>query len=404
MKFNTLGQALHVQTSQQSKPTLGKKFLDLGTEYLLEFPKKDNQIVVSGIAGHQASYDALGISFVRILDSQMYENPETGVITDISGLTKYSIFSNYFYKAQEAQEIAEANEKAKKISENSGNPIDGIALAKALDEIDLAYNGKKAENGLARVAPSKQRLLSYGVDFRIFTECVLIPLDSQLKPLYDKAKGFEIQLSARKQRQLQAMIDNPQYNDVSDPDGFLEVKFSYTGTDIKEAGRKDYQAVEVAHRKIDLTRDENGLYTDPNTKIIGGILAGTSHDSDIIFNRSGTVKYANTIEEFNAAFRKFCVKDAALTIGYINYEDEKMKRDAKELLTLDCAFKAGSKQYNKLLDIVEENKEEAEEEDFVLALGSKALAGATSVGQAVAALDANSELEALVGDELSDLA
>lgn len=404
IKIKSTRSAEKVIASQKNKQSLGKNNLELGKEYILLFPKKDNEVVVSGIVGRSCNFEELGISFGRLTDDQMEYNEETGRIKDNSGMLRWAALSSILYRAAKAQDIEKKKEEARLLSEKTGTPIDENALAQAIEKVNVAYDGKPRQGDEAAVAPTKQRLISSKVDFNVFTEAVLIPLDKHLKPEFDKALSVEVRLSNTKIKQLNAILDDPNYNDESDPDGFLEVKFSYKGTDRKEAGKNAYLGVESAVRKCDFSKDGDGNYIDSGIKSIAHLLSDTTHDDELMFSRAGTVSFAKTAADVEAAMRKYLSNNRILPL-YINMEDELTKKHAKDILDLGCVFGQGTKQYNELLAIIEEQEGNiSDNEDETLTGEISKLTEAKSARDIETAVSSNKELEDLVGnDEIADI-
>jgi uncharacterized protein (DUF1778 family) len=403
IKITSTREAVKVQASQRSKQVLGKKVLELGKEYALLFPKKGNEVVVSGIVGRNTNYDALAISFGRIMENQMDINEETGRIKDKSGMDRWAALSSILYKASEAKEIKEKEEEAKSLAEKTGSSIDERALEQAIEKVREAYNGKKKQGDEKEVLPTKQRLVGSRVDFSIFTEALLIPLNKELKPEFEKAVGVEVKLSIAKQRQINAILDNPVYHDVNDPDGFLEIKFSYIGKDTKEAGQNKYQGVEPAVRKVNLEKDADGKYKDTGVESITHLLNDVSHDSELMFNRAGTVSFANTSADVEAAMRKFLANNRMLPL-YIDFEDEMTIRHAKDIIELGCVFKPDTRQYKELLAIVEEQKDAIDKlEDDSITGDIAEVAKSKSTKEVVDKVDSNEELKNMVEDEVEDI-
>lgn len=410
--FTNTKQAQSVQASQRGKKALGSKTLTLGKEYALLLPKKDNVVVCAGIVGRNCNRDDIGISFARIYDNQMEQNPETGRITDNSGLRKWAALSNILYKAAQAKEIAEAEEEAAKLAEKTGSKIDEGALAQRIDQIKIAYEGQLKQGDIPAILPSKQRLISSSVNFSVFTEGVLVPLDKNLKPEFDAAISVEVRLSNKKQKDINDILDNPQYNDMDDPDGFLEVKFSYKGADAKEAGKNPYQGVEAAIRKVNLKKDENGKYIDEGTRSIVEKLNDVSHDPVMIFNRAGTVSFAKTSADAEAGMRKFLSTNRILPT-FIDMEDEQTKNHAQDILDLNCVFGKDTKQYRELQEMAAAVAAERAGNDPAVALkemaddmnaGVRELAQATDTKKIAETLEGNEELKKMVEDEgISDI-
>lgn len=401
IRITSTREAQKVQSSQRSKQSLGKKTLELGREYTLLFPKKNNEIAAAGIVGRTCDFDSVGVGFGRIADSQMEINPETGRIKDNSGMQGWAQLSNLLYKAAMAKEIFDKTEEAKKIAEQTSSPIDEAALAQAIAKVKLAYEGAPRQGEEKAIMPTKQRLVSGQVNFSIFTEAVLIPLDKHLKPEFDKAIAVEVRLSNTKQQELNTILDNPGYHDVNDPDGYLEIKFSFTGTDAKEAGKKSYQGVEESVRKVDLTKVD-GVYVDAGVKSISHLIKDTTNDYDIMFARAGTVSFAQTAADVEAGMRKYLANNRMLPL-YIDMEDEATKRQASNILNLGV-FKDNTKQYAELQAMVEEQKANAEPaEDETITGEVTNVLNAQSTSQVQAAVGSNEELKRMAEDELADI-
>jgi hypothetical protein len=400
IRITNTREAVKVQASQRSKQALGKKVLELGKEYVLLFPKKENEIVVAGIVGRNCDYDALGVSFGRLNDSQMEINEETGRIKDNSGMQRWAVLSNILYKAAMAKEISDKTEEARKIAEQTGDKIDEAGLSQAINKVKLAYEGQARHGDEAAIMPTKQRLVSSRVDFSIFSEAVLIPLDKNLKPEYDKAISVEVRLSNTKQKQLNAILDDPNYNNAEDKDGFLEVKFSYKGANAQEAGKNSYLGAELAVRKVDLTID-NGEYVDSGVKSIAHLLSDTTHDHDIMFSRAGTVSFAQTAADVEAGMRKYLSNNRMLPL-FIDMEDETTKRNASTILELKV-FNSTSKQFEELQAMVEEQKASEQtddnQEDGTMPAEAKDLLAAKTTKEVDAITSKNEELKGMVGNE-----
>lgn len=406
IRITSTREAQRVQSSQRSKQALGKKTLELGKEYVLLFPKKDNEIAAAGIVGRTCDYDALGVSFGRIADSQMDINEETGRIKDNSGMHKWAQLSNILYKAAMNKDIDDKKEEAKKIADQTGGTIDEIALEQAIAKVKLAYEGQPRQGEEQAIMPTKQRLVSSQVNFSIFTEAVLIPLDKEMKPVFDKAIGVEVRLSNTKQQELNTILDSASYHDINDPDGFLEIKFSFTGKDTKEAGKKSYQGVEPSVRKVDMTKVD-GVFVDPGVKSIAHLIKDTTNNYDIMFARAGTVSFAQTAADVEAAMRKYLANNRMLPL-YIDLEDEAVKRNASDLIELGI-FKEGTKQYKELeLMIAEQQSETGAEnpaEDGSMPAEVTELMKAQSTQQAQAAISQSEELKKMVDEnnEIKDI-
>lgn len=391
-----------IVASQRGKKSLGK-ILELGNEYTLLFPKKDNDVVMSGIPGRNACYDDLGIGFVRIPEDMMELQEETNRIIDKSGMNKWGILSSLLYSASKARDIEMSKQEAKKAAEMTGDPIDERALEQTINGIILDYDGAAKTGNSEAVLPKKQRLLSPSVDINLFTEAIIIPLNKDLEPIWDKASAVEVQISPAKLNQLSDIVKSKVYNNFDDPDGFLEVKFSYKGTTKNDAGKNKYAGVEDKVRKVNFQKNDDGTYIDPQVESNRGLFTSISNDSDIIFSRSGVVSFAKTPAELEAAMRKYLSTHRVLP-AYIDLEDEKTKKFAKTLAEFGL-FSEDSKKYKELMAIIEEQEQDTVVEDVIEELdkGVKELSNSKSVSEANQVLTNNPNVAEKVSGGIADI-
>jgi len=394
--ISSLGQAGKYQSAQKSRARFGSKTLTLGKEYELLFRKKAGDVVVSGMAGRQANFDVLNVGFVRLFDDQMGENPETGRITDRSSMRQWSIISNILYKAAERMEIEEFEEEAKKTAARTGMAINKATLEQGIEDIHNHYRFNK-DSGV-KAEDMRKPLLSNGIQFNIVTEVLVVPYnkDNANAPEYNNAKVMEISLSPAKQRQIAEALQNPNYNDMEDEDGFIHMKFSYIGANSKEAGKKEFQPLEKVVRKVNLEKDANGVYVDSGVASISSMIASMAKSAEAIYNSSNAVAYAATTADLDVAMKKYLSNCILLT--YVDFTDDIVKKNA-EMLKEWGIFNPESKQYQELLDVIasagedsveklEEAAKEAIENDVTEALE---IAKAKTVTEAVTAYDNSSQ-------------
>lgn len=404
MKMVNLRQVKRSMSSQKNKQPLNKK-LELGKEYVLLFPKKDNELVAAAIVGRACSYDDLGMSFGRLSDKQMEVNEETGRIKDKSGMQAWANLSSILYKAAQLKEIEEAKEEAQKVADKTGSPVDRTSLSQTIDKINAKYEGIPKQGDTPAQAPTANRLVSSRISYDVATEAVLVPLDKELHPEYDKAVAVEVKLRETKITQLLDNLDNPNYNDKDDPDGFLEVRFSYKGKDKKEAGKNNFVGQEKSVRKINQEKDSNGKYVDPNVESIKGVLSSVTNDYDVMFSRSGAVSFAKTAADVETAMRKFLSTNRLLPL-YIDMEDEMTRKNAKLILDLGCVYNVGSPQYETLKAMIEEDSEEVESTEHEVTADVEKLYEAKTVREFDDLAKGNEELAAMMNgddDEIKDI-
>ena len=388
--------------AQRGLTRFGAKNLQLGTEYTILLPRVGSDIVLAASVGRQCDWESLGFGFAKLPKEMMQINPDTDRITDLSCMVAWGRISSILYKAAKIRDIEDAKEEALKTAQRSGGKVDEVTLSQTIASIEEAYDGRPKKGEQAAVAPTKKRLLSSNVDLAYTTEGIVIPLDRTLKPVWNSAKVMEITLSLAKINQIIDILDNPNYCDVDDDSGFLEIKFAYVGKDTKEAGRNKFLGVEKAIRKVDLSTGENGEYLDADVRSISSLLKSVSHDGDAIGQRSSIANYAKTPADVDAAMRKYLASNRILTT-YIDMEDEATKRSAQDLFEYNV-FNTGSKQYEELKAMLEADEAMSAGDDSITGkLVEAAEAGTARVAKEV--LDSDSALQEMVAgdDEVIDI-
>lgn len=394
--------------AQKNNKSFGQA-VELGKEYSVIFRKKNGFPAVAGITGRNVDRDALGISFVRIPDDKLEQVGTTNSFRDSTISAKWATISNLLYKAAKAKEIADARDDAQKAADMAGVPIDELALSQAIEKIELAYEGRRAVDGVAAIQPTKRRLInSVGskVEINVHSECVVVPLDSNMQPEYDKAVVAGIILRESRLRALSTIAGNPAYNDQNDPNGYMEVRFSCTGTDKKIAMRNPFVGVEKSVRKFNFDKDENGSYVDSHVTAILPKLSSITENAGIMRDRSSSSIWAGTVADLDAAMRKYLAANRVLPL-FLDLNDDSVRRHAKTILDLGCVFREHSKQWEELKAIVDADEASAnaavEQEAAVdNAQGAIEATKSQNVGEVVDAIDKH-QLADVIGDDVDDI-
>lgn len=390
-----------VLSAQKQRMMIGQA-LELGNEYVILFPLRSGSIVVAGLPSRSASFGPKSFARCKLqlgVDFEM--DPETGKLKDISELKAWGRLSNLLYKAAQAKETADKLEEERRRCETAGTEFNEVSANQIIENVNILYNGAPAEEDKEAVYPKRKRILD-SITVQMFTEAVLLPLDKDtLKPLWGKAVGVEIALTPGRIKQLKEILKTPAYSEVADPDGFLEVKFSYKGDKKNIAGQNKYVGVELDHRKVDLTKDEDGNYVGP-IKESQHVLNGTAHDPESIYNRSGTVSMAKPITEITAKLRQYIASNVTL-FEYVDMTDESFRVSARDFYAANI-FNPNTKQYRELEEIVIElNEEEGiEPEDTNVSDAIGKLANASSVAD-VAGLSEEEIKDAMDDEDIVDI-
>lgn len=379
---NSLKGATRLKDSQGMSKNLSK-VLELGKSYRFFVPLTvdehgEKDILVAAMPGRKLNYEKLNRSFINLSD---FEVSETGRVTDKTGLAPYARISKILHDAEYAAEKARADRDAKQTAEQMGKDIDIVALKQAHRDLELKYYGDKDAKPNAIYAEMSPMIS--GVVIETATEVLVVPLNTNNEPEWGKATLASMSLSNKKATQLLTILANPDYL-YDATKNYLEVAFTYAGTDKKSAGMN--AVFNGVSKDVSLATKFNESW-EANKDILNR-LATTS---EIIASRNMTMSSNTTTKEVVELFNKYIAKHE-LILAYIDYEDDMVKSAAKDMVELKIAANAPRVQA-KLIELVEsQNTTEAEDEEDINA-------GIIGVGDVASIAD----LQARVGGDLDSV-
>lgn len=322
---STVTEGVRVQGSQRGISNLSK-IITPGGKYRLFFPIVKNELtglydVLAATAPvRKLDYKKLNIATLPLED---FDVTDTGRIVDKSGLNPLARISRIMLEAECANEKDKAKRDAKEEADlQSNGVIDQVALAKRLDAIEEKYHGNPEKEG---VYPEVNQAIGK-VDILIATECLCVPLDPARNgaPDWDKAQTAAIELRSTKIGQLKTCLGTA--SNVDFESGFLEVNYDYSGsTDKKVLGRTaTFQTV---------AKDQWLKNLDAEGYKLRGLdaLARVSHDAEGIAAKNLSLSANTKASDVRDAYLKYLSKQA-IVISKINFEDEMVKKAAKDLL------------------------------------------------------------------------
>lgn len=368
--------ATQVRNSQGSVRQLSK-VMTLGTSYRLLFPIQatengERDVLIAAVPGRQLDYDKLGTSFVRLDD---FEQTEMGKIIDNSGLTPYARIARVFHTAEYENERENARKEARELADRAGKTeIDAVGLNTKLTAIEEKYHGDK-QHKPQPIYPAVNPIIG-GVTITVATECLVIPLKSTGEPDWANVTTAAFDIRNRKAAQITALINNKDYC----PEGskFLEVGWTWAGKDSKEAG-SNATLQGIAHElslavKFPESWEANKDVVDMLPK-----------NSESIAARNMTMSSRTTPKEVVELFKKYMLGHA-ITLTYINYEDEITKAAAKDIIDFGIVDELPKVQ-DRLLALVNTDKEDGADadvdtaEDKLTAVQAEAVKSVETVGQ-----------------------
>lgn len=326
----TLRAGKKAKDKQGSDPHLSKA-VELNGKYRLFFRTVEvepglRDLAVAVVPGRSLNYDICGASFIAYTES-MYDMDDAGQITDKTGLDSWARIARVIHQAQCVREKKNQEAEAERTARELGKPIDQVALSKALEGIELKYNGGKAADG-TRINPKESPAIS-GVQQKMTTQLLVVKLNPDGSPDWKNAQYAVLEISNQRMNEILALVDNPAY--FSNDKTYFEVGYDYIGADKQAAGKA------AKFQGIAETLSLANLYPAEWETIGKGMVDGLANGrtieetAEIIKSRNRNLKGSHTPNEVVSSLKKWCASNAAI-FGSIDYEDETTGRAAKDFL------------------------------------------------------------------------
>lgn len=337
------------------------KVVELGGDYhlffrIVEAEDGEADLVAGLVPGRVGDYDKIKTSFIPFRKG-MFEVDEAGDIKDLTGLDKWARIARVLHKAEMNKELKAAEKEAESAAADLGKAIDTVALARKLEGIKLDYEGGEAANGQP-IYPTKIPAIS-GIKRKLTTQLTIIKKLPNGVPDFKNAKYAVLELSNARRDELLTILGKPEYYDVED--GYLEVGYTYVGSDKKEAGKNaKFQGItkDLSFAKLYPVEWEN-----KGKKIIDGMANGASIDeiAEVMVNRNRNLKGYSTVQEIISTYVEYLSKNAAI-FGSIDMDAEETGWAAKDILEAGLVNDM-PKIKSALEKIVAENESKEEEDE-----------------------------------------
>lgn len=338
---------------QQSKDMRFSKVLVAGKKYKIFFTYDQIgdafQIRAAVNPGRNLDYEKLKFGFYPVT---LYTTTEQNQILDQSGLDFYYTFSRIFHEACYRNACAEAEQKAANEAKNLGEPIDKIALAQTLKDIEIDYKGNNESN--PKKMP-KYNLLVGNISIKTFAQCLIIPITDKGCD-FNEAKIAQVELSQKKGAQLKAILRDPLYRRHND--GFLEVIYDYAGADKQEAG------MNAAFQGTSNDTSIEVLFPEQWKIIKNEWFPRMAATAELIADRNRDFSTNVTAQQIAQAVKKY-ISDKRGILVQMDWESDLVKRNAEDMLKYE--MDAGTAIVRKSLMNAAElwKKEHAGEEEAV---------------------------------------
>ena len=327
---NSLRSGKRAKDVQGSDPHLSKA-VELNGQYRLFFrtwPVEDGlmDIAAAVVPGRSCDFDVCQTSYIPYT-KDMYETDEIGVIDDKTPLKSWARIARVLHQAQCIREKKGAEAEAQRTAAELGSAVDPVSLARALEAIEIKFNGGKAADG-TNIAPSKQAAIS-GMQQKMSTQLLVVKMQPNGAPDWKNSKYAVLEISKSRMTELITILDDPNFTDPNKD--YLEVQYNYVGADKKSAGQAaKFQGIAES---MSLAKMFPSDWETHGKKLVDGIAKGADLDAtaEIMRSRNRNLKAGKGANDVISAIKTWCAKNAAV-FASINFETDEVSWAAKDFL------------------------------------------------------------------------
>lgn len=376
--FISLKQGKKMSSRPQFVQSLSKNAIP-GRTYRLFFPKvktavfdengnntgeTEDNFMLSYVVGRDLDFEVFNKVSFMTYKAEWYEMQDINSFKDKTGTDSYARIMRAAFEAQCEKEKADAEAQAKELASQNGGKVDERALYRKLDNIDMKYHGRPAEDGVAAVFATVKPAIG-GLRGMLITECLRVPMKTDTNtPDWSQASYHYKRCSQSFIQQLIDIMDNPAYNR---PDAdYIEITFKYgsDGQKASEAGRdSSYTPVSRDLALETLYKSE----WDEVGKAKVDAIAGGDRDADAaaeaVMKDAGFSNIRITPQELASSVKKWSSNNLAI-FTKMDMEAQETQRAAKDLVT--CGILDGlsdiKAKVEKMVEEQEENRGNEEDE------------------------------------------
>lgn len=276
--------------------------------------------------GRPGDWEIIGTSFIPFNSSQV-EFDETDNIIDLTGLNKWARIARVLFEAQCTREKKAAEAEQRRVSEETGRPLDAVALKDAIEGIELKYHGGKAANG-KKINPDKSPAIG-SIVYKMTAQVLVVKLDATSAPDWNGAQCAVWELSKSRAEEIINICSTLDY--VDEENMIVELGYSYTGSDKKSAGQN--ASLQGIADSLSLRVKYPDLWESVGKNKIDMLVKGATDDAtaDLIASRNANLSGRVSPTEAIVNFKKWC-SDNAATLASIDLEADITKAAAPDFL------------------------------------------------------------------------
>lgn len=348
-----VGEAMAVKDAQGYDRFLSQAISENNTYrlffYMVEMPE-DSPYAINGrnvlgaaYGGRNCDPKAVKCSFLPLTD---FDRDEFGQLKDNSDMGRYARIASIIHEGKFRYAVYQAEQEAKKLAEDNGEPVDAAQLAAKKKTLDEEYHGATVND--VNVPPKYMPVIR-GTSVFIFVSAVLVLIDPDGTPSKQRT-GIErvsLNISKKKAQELNRVLSRLTPEQLKR--GYIEVHYAYNGKDKNEAGRNS------AFEYVDESSQLSTKFPDW-WKAKGPVIENMMiKDVDAIGSKNRNVANPPDMYEVVMNFKKYLATNRVYA-NYMDFESSIVKNAAEDLLNID-SIRSLQKVRVKLEELVAEANE-----------------------------------------------
>lgn len=371
--FISLKQGKKMSSRPQFVQNLSKDAIP-GRTYRLFFPKvktpvldENNQptgemeenFMLSYVVGRDTDFEVFNHVSFMTYKSEWFEMQDINSFKDLTNVDSYARIMRAAFEASCEKEKADAEKQARELAEQNDGKMDERALYRKLDNIDMKYHGRPAEDGVAAVYATVKPAIG-GLHGMLITECLRVPMKTDTNtPDWSQATYHYKKCSGQFIQKLIDIMDNPAYNNPESD--YIEIAFKYgsDGQKKSEAGR-DSSYDPVSH-DLALSHlypgewEENGR---PKVDAIAGGERDAEAAAEAVMKDAGFSNIRMTPQELASTVKKWAANNLAI-FAKMKMDAAETQRAAKDLVS--CGILEGLADVKAKVEQMVEEQEKSED-------------------------------------------
>lgn len=348
-----------------------------GRTYRLFFPKVKTPVVgddgqptgefeenfmLSYVVGRSLDFEIFNRVSFMTYKNEWYEMQDINSFKDLTCVDSYAKIMRAAFEASYEKEKADAEKEAKELASQNGGKVDERALWRKLDNIEMKYHGRPAEDGVPPIYATEKPAIG-GLHGMLITECLRVPMKTDTNtPDWAGATYHYKRCTDKFIQKLIDTMDNPSYN--REGSDYIEMSFKYGSENQKkpEAGRDaSYDPVSADLSLEALYPAEFAENGKPKIDAIAGGRREAQEAAEAVVKEAGFSNIRMNPQELASTCKKWAASNLSIFVK-MNLEAPETQRAAKDLVS-EGILDGLSDVKSKVQKMIEEQNNKGEESE-----------------------------------------